>query len=152
MAHLSKELRIFVLTSYFETKTRRTPVKQIAWNMLHEIWTICMMQQINIFQWNSAHCETRNICFLKYVSWNLLIMLREECCATLDVVVMFSIDSNGKNTTNCLKYVSLMCAELAIYRCCHEKTSYVSNYAFITSLHEWVDRWQMHQLEKFLRV
>ncbi len=30
---------------------------------------------------------------------------------------------------------------------CHEKTSYVSNYAFITLLHEWVDRRQMHQLE-----
>ncbi len=44
------------------------------------------MQQINIFQWNSAHYETRNVCFLQYVSWNLLIVLREEmlcnfgCC------------------------------------------------------------------------
>ncbi len=38
------------------------------------------------------------------------------------------------------------------YRQCHEKTSYVSNYAFITSLHEWVDRRQTHQLEKLLCV
>ncbi len=38
-----------------------------AWNMLHEIWNICMMQQINIFQRNRAHYETRNVCFLKYV-------------------------------------------------------------------------------------
>ncbi len=30
----------------------------------------------------------------------------------------------------------------------HEKTSYVSNYVFITLLHEWVERGQMHQLEK----
>ncbi len=52
-------------------KARRTPVKQIAWNMLHEIWNICRTQQINIFQWNSAQGETRNICFLKYISWNL---------------------------------------------------------------------------------
>ncbi len=39
-------------------------------------------------------------------------------------------------------------------RCCrrHEKTSYVSNYAFITLLYEWVDRGQMHQLEKLLCV
>ncbi len=33
-------------------------------------------------------------------------------------------------------------------RPCHEKTSYVSNYAFLTLLHEWVDRGQMHPLEK----
>ncbi len=57
---------------------QRTIMKQIAWNMLHEIWNICMMQQINIFQGNSAHYETRNICFFKYISWNLLIVFREE--------------------------------------------------------------------------
>ncbi len=34
------------------------------------------------------------------------------------------------------------------YRRRHEKTSYVSNYAFITLLHELVSRGQMHQLEK----
>ncbi len=33
-----------------------------------------------------------------------------------------------------------------------EKTSYVSNYAFIILLHEWIDRGQMHQLEKLLCV
>ncbi len=55
-----------------------TPAKQIAWNMLHEIWNIYMMQQINIFQCHSAHYVTRNIRFLKYISWNLLIVLREE--------------------------------------------------------------------------
>ncbi len=38
------------------------------------------------------------------------------------------------------------------HRRCHEKTSYVSNYAFITLLHEWVDRGQKHQLEKLLCV
>ncbi len=37
-------------------------------------------------------------------------------------------------------------------RRCHEKTSYVSNYAFFTLLHEWVDRGQAHRLEKFLCV
>ncbi len=49
-----------------------------------------MMQQITIFQWNSAHYEARNKCFLKYISWNLLIVLREEmlrnfrrCCHVL---------------------------------------------------------------------
>ncbi len=26
------------------------------------------------------------------------------------------------------------------YRRCHEKTSYVSNYAFFTLMHKWVDR------------
>ncbi len=41
------------------------------WNKLLE--TCCMMQQISIFHWNSAHYETRNILyFLKYISWNLL--------------------------------------------------------------------------------
>ncbi len=33
-------------------------------------------------------------------------------------------------------------------RRCHKKTSYGSNYAFSTLLHEWVDRGQMHRLEK----
>ncbi len=64
---------------------RRTGVKQIAWNILHEIWIICMMQQINIFQWNSTHYETRNVWFLQYVSWNLLIVLREEMLRTFGV-------------------------------------------------------------------
>ncbi len=32
------------------------------------------------------------------------------------------------------------------------RKTYMSNYAFITLLHEWVDRGQMHQLEKLLRV
>ncbi len=66
---------------------QRTPVKQIAWNMLHEIWNICMMQQINIFQWNSTHYETRNICFLKYISWNLLIV---SCKEMLRMLLCFS--------------------------------------------------------------
>ncbi len=39
-----------------------------------------------------------------------------------------------------------------VYRRSHEKTSNVSNYEFITLLHEWVDRGQMHQLEKLLWV
>ncbi len=30
----------------------------------------------------------------------------------------------------------------------HEKTSYVSNYAFFTLLHKWADRGQTHRLEK----
>ncbi len=38
------------------------------------------------------------------------------------------------------------------YRRFHEKTSHVSNYAFVILLHEWVDRGQMHQLEKLLCV
>ncbi len=35
-----------------------------------------------------------------------------------------------------------------IYRRCHEKTSYVSNYVFFTLLHKWVDRGQMHHFEE----
>ncbi len=38
--------------------------------------------------------------------------------------------------------------ESELYRCCHEKTSYVSHYPFSTLLHEWVDRGQMHRPEK----
>ncbi len=37
-------------------------------------------------------------------------------------------------------------------RRCREKTSYVSNYAFFTLLHEWVDRGQTDRLQKFLCV
>ncbi len=35
-----------------------------------------------------------------------------------------------------------------MYRRCHEKTFYVSNYAFFTSLHKWGDRGHMRRLEK----
>ncbi len=35
-----------------------------------------------------------------------------------------------------------------MYRCCHEKTSYVSNYAFFTLMHKWVDKGQTHYFEK----
>ncbi len=35
-------------------------------------------------------------------------------------------------------------------RRCHGKTSYMSNKAFITLLHEWVDTGQIHQLEKLV--
>ncbi len=45
---------------------------------MHEIWNICMKQEINKFEWNSAHYETRNICFMQYMSRNSLIVLREE--------------------------------------------------------------------------
>ncbi len=34
------------------------------------------------------------------------------------------------------------------YRRCHEKTSYVLNYAFFTLMHKWVDRGQIHHFEK----
>ncbi len=34
------------------------------------------------------------------------------------------------------------------YRRCHEKTSYVSNYAFFTLMHKWVDREEIHHFEK----
>ncbi len=33
-----------------------------------------------------------------------------------------------------------------------QKKTYVSNYAFVTLLHEWIDRGQTHQLEKLLCV
>ncbi len=33
-------------------------------------------------------------------------------------------------------------------RRCHEKTSYVSYYAFFTLLHKWIDIGRMHRLEK----
>ncbi len=36
----------------------------------------------------------------------------------------------------------------SIFRRCHEKTSYVSNYAFFTLLYKWVDRGQRHRFEK----
>ncbi len=35
-----------------------------------------------------------------------------------------------------------------IYRRRHEKTSYVSNYAFFTVLHKWGDRGQTQRLEE----
>ncbi len=56
-------------------------LKHVAWNMK------CLYDATNqyIFQWNSAHYETRNICFLKYTSWNLWIMSLRKCCATSDV-------------------------------------------------------------------
>ncbi len=44
-----------------------------------------------------------------------------------------------------------ICVALSLhdtYRRCHEKTSYVSNYAFFTLLHKSGDRGQMHRLEK----
>ncbi len=34
------------------------------------------------------------------------------------------------------------------YRRCHEKTSYVSNDAFFTVMHKWVNRGQTHHFEK----
>ncbi len=34
------------------------------------------------------------------------------------------------------------------YRRCHEKTSYVSNYAFSPLMHKWVDRGRTHHFEK----
>ncbi len=34
------------------------------------------------------------------------------------------------------------------YRRCYKKTSYVSNYAFFTLLHKWVDRGQMRRFQK----
>ncbi len=34
------------------------------------------------------------------------------------------------------------------YRRRHKKTSYISNYAFSTLLHKWVDRGQTHNFEK----
>ncbi len=37
---------------------------------------------------------------------------------------------------------------LSVYCGCHEKTSYVSNYAFFTLLHKWVNRGQIHHFEK----
>ncbi len=62
------------------------------------------MQQINKFQWNRAHYETRNIRFLKYISQNSLYHVR-KCCATSDITVLFLVNSNGKITTNCVKYI-----------------------------------------------
>ncbi len=55
--------------------------------MFHEIWNNCLMPQINKFQWNSTHYETKNICFLKYISWNSLIVLREEMLRNFRCVV-----------------------------------------------------------------
>ncbi len=34
------------------------------------------------------------------------------------------------------------------HRRCYEKISYVSNYAFFTLLHKWVDRGQMYRFEE----
>ncbi len=36
-----------------------------------------------------------------------------------------------------------------LYRYCHEKTSYMSNYAFFILMHKWIDRGQIHHFEKF---
>ncbi len=46
----------------------------------------------------------------------------------------------------------ILCTIPLKYRRCHRKTYYVSNYAFFTLLHEWVDRGQIHRLEKLLCV
>ncbi len=50
----------------------------------------------------------------------------------------------------CLGYSSSKTYKLmqTAYRRCHEKTSYVSNYAFFTLLHKWIDRTKTHRLEK----
>ncbi len=45
----------------------------------------------------------------------------------------------------------LPCYHMLFFTChrrCHEKTSYVLNYAIFTLLHKWVDRGQTHHFEK----
>ncbi len=58
-----------------------------------------------------------------------------------------------KTKTLRMLYFALVRSQLEFAsRRCHKKNSYVSNYAFITLLHEWVDIGQMHQLEKLVFV
>ncbi len=67
----------------------------------------------------------------------------------MNKIYLFTLSSLSKAihlTFSFLKYY-LLAAEHA-YRRCHEKTSYVSNYAFFTLLHKWVDRRQTHHFEK----
>ncbi len=75
----------------------------VSYNMFHETYCVA---------WgNVAQLRTLLLCFssiqmerIQQIAWNMF------------PIVMFFIDSNGKNTTNCLKYISLMCTELQI--CC----------------------------------
>ncbi len=65
-------------------------VKQIAWNMLHEIWNICMMQQINIFQWNwwyrffndQSNRVSKNRCFYDFLKfdfeWSIVLKSKNQ--------------------------------------------------------------------------
>ncbi len=73
-----------------------------------------MTQHINKFQWNSAHYDMRNKCFMKYISRNSFLCCLKKCCITSDVVVFFA-NSNGRISTNYMKYTSLMFTELQIY-------------------------------------
>ncbi len=66
------------------------------------------MQHINKFQWNSGRYETRNICFMKYISRNSLIVLRGEILCNFKHCRLFCL-FKWKITTNCVKYISLMC-------------------------------------------
>ncbi len=63
----------------------------------------------------------------------------KKCCATLAVVVMFFVDSNGRITTNCVKYISLVCTGLQI--CC---TQYICEISFIGVLRTLLFVYQMH--------
>ncbi len=49
-----------------------------------------------------------------------------KCCANSDIVVTFFIDSNGKITANCVKYISFVCMGLQI--CC---TQYIYETCFM---------------------
>ncbi len=76
--------------------------------------------------------------------------MRDQWRVTVDFDLPVIVDYNFIKVF--LEYSSpLSLVSDFVYRRCHEKT-YVSNYAFITLLHEWVDRGQMHQLEKLLCV
>ncbi len=82
--------------------------KHVAWNMkyLYDATNqYISMEQRTL--WNKK-CMFLAICFMK------LIVLCKEMLRNFDIVVFF-IDLNGKNTTNCLKYVSLMSTEQRKY-------------------------------------
>ncbi len=71
--------------------------------------------------------------------------------ARLSVLATFNSTVITSQSEYIILFFILACvnstAKLTI-RHCHKKTSYVSNYAFFTLLHKWVDRGQTHHFEK----
>ncbi len=69
-----------------------------------------------------------------------------NCCFSkvVHTTVTSSVDTPYYN----FSIVRTLILNKIMYHRCHEKTSYVLNYAFFTLLHEWGDRGQMHRLEK----
>ncbi len=67
-------------------------------------------------------------------------------------VVCSNLNSDHSNMTPEIYFTNFEFVKLkkiVAYRRCHEKTSYVSNYAFFTLLYKWTNRGQTHCFENF---